>query len=76
MQYLRVLKNVEFHGTVVTDGGEWPCGYWVLNLCPLEEEKVILTTETALILLFYAYSSEELNIFELCKCHHHSSLFF
>lgn len=29
----------------VTDGCELLCGYWGLNLCPLEEQLVLFTTE-------------------------------
>ena len=29
----------------ITDGCEPPCGFWELNLGPLEEQSVLLTTE-------------------------------
>jgi hypothetical protein len=35
-------------GTEVTDSCEPPCGYWELNLGPLEEQPVFLTTESSL----------------------------
>jgi hypothetical protein len=33
---------------LMTDGCEPPCGCWELNLGPLEEQTVLLTTETSL----------------------------
>ena len=35
-------------GTGVTDSRELPCGCWELNLDPLEEQPVLLTTEPSL----------------------------
>ena len=32
----------------VTDGCELPCGCWELNLSPLEEQPVLLTTKSPL----------------------------
>ena len=33
---------------LITDGCEPPCGCWELNLGPLEEQAVLLTTEPSL----------------------------
>ena len=33
---------------LMTDGCEPPCGCWELNLGPLEEQTVLLTTESSL----------------------------
>ena len=35
-------------GTGVTDDGEPPCGCWMPNLGPLEEQPVLLTSEPSL----------------------------
>jgi hypothetical protein len=35
-------------GARATDGYEPPCGYWELNLGPLEEQLVLLTTKPPL----------------------------
>ena len=35
-------------GTRVKDSCEPPCGCWELNLCPLEEQPVLLTAEPSL----------------------------
>ena len=32
----------------ITDGCEPPCGWWELNLGPVEEQSVLLTTEPSL----------------------------
>ena len=40
--------GVKSPGTRVTDSCELPCGYWEPNLRPLEEQPVLLTTESAL----------------------------
>lgn len=34
--------------TEVADGHELPCGYWKLNLDPLEEERMLLPTKPSL----------------------------
>ena len=39
-------EGVGFH--FITDGWEPPCGCWELNLGPLEEQSVLLTTEPSL----------------------------
>ena len=39
---------VQMFGPEVTDSCELPCGCWELNLCPLEEQSVLLTTEPGL----------------------------
>ena len=38
-------------GTGITNGCELPCGCWELNLVPLKEQPVLLTTEPLLLLL-------------------------
>jgi hypothetical protein len=39
---------LQIHQKRVTDGCEPPCGCWELNLGPLEEQTVFLTTEPSL----------------------------
>lgn len=39
-------------GMTVPKGGELPCGCWDLNLVPLQEHLVILTTEPSLQIPF------------------------
>ena len=39
---------VRYPETGVTDSCELPCGYWELNLGPLKEQPVPLTTEPSL----------------------------
>lgn len=46
--YVQFLRKPEVRGaraTGVTDGWELPCGCWELDLHPLEEQEVLLTTE-------------------------------
>ena len=50
MSYLYVClgEGVRSPGTGVTDSCELPCGCWELNLGPLQEQHVLLTTEPLL----------------------------
>jgi hypothetical protein len=49
LQYpCRSEEGIGFPGTEVTDGCELPRVYWELNLGPLEEQSVLLTTEPSL----------------------------
>jgi hypothetical protein len=43
-----VCEGVKCPGTGATDSCELPCGYWELNLDPLEEHPVLLTTKPSL----------------------------
>lgn len=38
-------KGIGSPGIGVTVDCELPCGFWELNLCPLEEQPVLLTAE-------------------------------
>jgi E3 ubiquitin-protein ligase NEDD4 len=42
------LRGVKSPGTGVTDSCELPCGFWELNLGPLEKQQVLLTAEPTL----------------------------
>ena len=44
----RPKEGTESPGTGVPDGCEPPYGFWELNLSPLEEQQVFLTTESYL----------------------------
>jgi hypothetical protein len=44
----RLIEGVGFHGIGVADSCELPCGCWELNLGPLEEQPVFLTSEPSL----------------------------
>ena len=44
----RPEERVRSQGTRVTGGCELPCGCWELNLGPLEEQPVFLTSEPSL----------------------------
>jgi hypothetical protein len=47
--YVKVrMLDVRFPATGVTDSCELPCGFWELNLGPLEEQSVLLTAEPSL----------------------------
>lgn len=41
-------KGVRFPEAEVTEGYEMQCGYWDLNLRPLEEQRELLTAELSL----------------------------
>ena len=41
-------KGVRYAGTGVIDSCELPCGCWELNPGPLEEQSLLLTTESSL----------------------------
>lgn len=41
-------EGVGFSRTGVIDGCELPCGGWELDLCPLQEQQVLLATEPSL----------------------------
>ena len=43
-----LCESVGSPGTGVTDSCELPCGYWELNLGPLEEQLEFLTAEPSL----------------------------
>lgn len=43
-----VFKVVRFPGNRIANSCEVPCGCWVLNPGPLEEQPVVLTTEPSL----------------------------
>jgi hypothetical protein len=43
-----MCEGVEFPGPEVIDSCKLPCGCWELNLGPLEEHPVLLTTELSL----------------------------
>lgn len=45
-------EHIRSPGTRVKDGCELPCGCWVLNLNPLDEQPVLLNTESLLFWLF------------------------
>ena len=42
------VEAIRSLGTGVTDSCEQPCGCWELNLGPLEEQEMLLTTEPSL----------------------------
>ena len=44
----RPEKDIKYPGTGVTDNCEPPCGCWELNLGPLQEQQVLLTSEWSL----------------------------
>lgn len=44
-------EDVGFPETGGTDSCEPPRGYWELNLCPLQEQQVLLTAESLYLLL-------------------------
>lgn len=46
--YLHVclFEGIKTPGTGVTDNFELPCGFWELNLCPLEKQPVLLSAES------------------------------
>jgi hypothetical protein len=50
-------------GTGVPDSCELPCGFWELNLDPLEEQPVLLTAEPSLQLLLFFFLSRLCAIF-------------
>lgn len=45
---MEVREHVRFQRTGVGDGCEPSCGCGELNICPLPEEKMLLTTEKSL----------------------------
>lgn len=52
----RPAEGIRSPGTGVTDGYKPPCVFWELNLGPLEEQWVLLTTEPAQNLLIFKMS--------------------
>jgi hypothetical protein len=54
----------------ITNGCEPPCGCWELNLSPLEEQSVLLTTEPPLqpLLSFSLTPWEQALLFYVCGC--------
>ena len=48
-------ESVTSPGTGVTDGCEPPCMCWELNLGPLEEQSVLLTTKPSLHSLIFIF---------------------
>ena len=46
--YICLCEGVGSPGTGATDNCELPCGYWELNLGPLEEQPVLLTAKLSL----------------------------
>lgn len=52
---------------LVTDGCELPCGYWVLNSAPLEEQPALLITELSLSPLYEIFSKCPVSILSLHK---------
>jgi hypothetical protein len=40
-------ESIGSPGSEVTDGGKPPCGCWVLNPDPLQEQQVPLTADTS-----------------------------
>ena len=51
----------------ITDGCELPCGYWVLNSAPLEEQPALLITELSLSPLYEIFSKCPVSILSLHK---------
>lgn len=49
----RAEEGITSSGTGVTDSWEPPCGYWKSNLCPLEEQPFLLTSDSSCQPLFY-----------------------
>ena len=43
-----LCEGARYPGTGVIDNCKLPCGYWELNLGPLEEQPVLLTVEPSL----------------------------
>lgn len=60
----RSEKSIRSPGTGVTDGCEPPCGCCESNLCPLEEQQMLLTPKPALQPSFCVVSNDPLKVAE------------
>lgn len=56
LQVCSAWRGIRSLGTAVTQDCEWPCGYWELNLCPLEKQPELLTTEPYLQSLRFIFT--------------------
>jgi hypothetical protein len=51
-------KSVGSPGTGVTDGCKPPCGFWELNVGPLQEQQVLFTAEPSVLHLKERYRAK------------------
>jgi hypothetical protein len=59
-------EAVDSPGTGVTHGLEPPCGCWELNLGPLQEQPVLLTTEPSLQPLIFFPTISTVHLVHFC----------